>query len=125
MWGALKRHEVKTLLKSGHPKTEVACLTGVSLSSVNRIAQEAPVVHIDDAAERANRRIGRPSLAKGFQKLVAEILQAKADLPSLEVLRRVREGGYRGGNSALYALVASLRPKEGTCRWRIAMEADS
>jgi phosphoheptose isomerase len=30
----------------------------------------------------------------------------------MEVLRRVREAGYAGGKSALYGLVASLRPKE-------------
>ncbi len=41
-----------------------------------------------------------------------EILQEKADLASLEVLRRVREAGYPGGKSALYALVASWRPKQ-------------
>jgi hypothetical protein len=29
-----KRHEVDILLKAGHPKTEVACLSGVSLRSV-------------------------------------------------------------------------------------------
>jgi transposase len=114
MWGMLKRHEVETLLKAGHPKTEVARLTGVSLHSVKRMADEAPVAHIDDAVERVKRRIGRPSLVEGFQKLIVEILQAKADLPSLEVLRRVREAGYSGGKTALYALVASLRPKEPT-----------
>jgi len=64
MWGMLKRHEVETLLKAGHLKAEVARLTGVSLHSVSRMAQEGPVVFIDDAAERAKRRIGRPSLAK-------------------------------------------------------------
>src|SRR5205823_3135637 len=31
---------------------------------------------------------------------------------SVEVLRRVRQVGYAGGKSALYGLVASLRPKE-------------
>ena len=108
----LKRHEVEILLKVGHSKTEVASLTGVSLRSVNRMAEEAPVDHIDDAAERVKRRIGRPSLVEDFRKLVVEILQEKADLPSLEVLRRVREAGYPGGKSALYALVASLRPKQ-------------
>ena len=36
----LKRHEVEILLKAGHPKVEVARLTGVSLCSVKRIAQE-------------------------------------------------------------------------------------
>ena len=71
-----------------------------------------PVVHVDDAAERAKRRIGRPSQVENFRKLVVEILQEKADLPSVEVLRRVRQTGYAGGKSAFYGLVASLRPKE-------------
>jgi hypothetical protein len=47
----LKRHEVEILLKAGHSKAEVARLAGVSLRSVNRIAEEAPVVHVDDVAE--------------------------------------------------------------------------
>ncbi|MGC2331881.1 MAG: IS21 family transposase [Candidatus Acidiferrales bacterium] len=107
----LKRHEVEILLKAGHPQTEVARLAGVSLCSVKRIAEEAPVVHVDDAAEREKRRIGRPSKVNHFRKFLIEILEEKADLPSLEILRRVREAGYRGGKTALYALVASLRPK--------------
>ncbi len=108
----LKRHEIEVLLKAGHAKVEVAGLAGVSLSSVKRIAEEVPVAHVDDAAERAKRRIGRPSQIENFRKLVVEILAEKADLPSVEVLRRIREGGYVGGKSALYTLVASLRPKE-------------
>ncbi len=108
----LKRHEIEVLVKAGHAKIEVAGLAGVSLSSIKRIAEEASVVHVDDASERAQRRIGRPSLVENFRKLVVEILQEKADLPSVEVLRRVRQVGYAGGKSALYGLVASLRPKE-------------
>jgi transposase len=107
----LKRHEVEILLKAGHCKAEVARLTGVSLCSVKRIAQEGPVVHVDDAAERAQRQVGRPSRVANFRKLILEILQQKPDLASLEILRRVREAGYQGGKTALYALVASLRPK--------------
>ena len=38
--GMLKRHEVEVLRKAGHPKTEVAGLTGVSLRSVYRLAEE-------------------------------------------------------------------------------------
>ena len=108
----LKRHEIEVLVKAGHTKVEVAGLTGVSLSSVKRIAEEVPVVHVDDAAERAQRRIGRPSRVESFRKLVMETLEERADLPSVEVLRRVRQAGYAGGKSALYVLVASLRPKE-------------
>jgi transposase len=112
MLGMLKRHEIEVLLKAGHPKVQVARLAGVSLSSVKRIAEEDSVVQVDDVAERTKRRIGRPSGVENFRKRVLEILAEKADLPSVEVLRRVREGGYRGGKSALYDLVASLRPKE-------------
>ena len=108
----LKRHEIEVLLKAGHAKIEVAGLAGVSLSSIKRIAAEAPVVQVDDGAERAKRQIGRPSLVENFRKLVVEILQEKVDLPSVEILRRVRQAGYAGGKSALYGLVASLRPKE-------------
>ena len=60
----LKRHEVEILLKAGHPQTEVARLTGVSVRSVQRMAEEAPIEHVDDAAERSKRRIGRPSVVE-------------------------------------------------------------
>jgi hypothetical protein len=107
----LKRHEVEILLKAGHSKAEVARLRGVSLCSVKRIAQEGPVVHVDDAAERAQRQVGRPSRVVNFRKPILAILQQEPDLASLEILRWARETGYEGGKTALYALVASLRPK--------------
>ena len=107
----LKRHEVEILLKAGHPKTEIARLSGVSLRSVKRIAQESPVLHVDDVAERAKREIGRPSTVRNFRKQVVGMLQEEPDLATLEILRRVREAGYLGGKTALYGLVAALRPK--------------
>src|SRR2546425_6346623 len=106
MLGMLKRHEVEILLKAGHAQTEVARLAGVSLCSVKRIAEEAPVVHVDDAAEREKRRIGRPSKVDDFRKFIVALLEEKPGLPSLEILRRIREAGYPGGKTALYALVA-------------------
>jgi transposase len=111
MLGMLKRHEVEILLKAGHAKTEIARLSGVSLRSVQRIAEESPVLQVDDVAERAKREIGRPSTVQNFRKQVVGILQEEPDLATLEILRRVRESGYQGGKSALYGLVASLRPK--------------
>lgn len=107
----LKRHEVEILLKAGHRKSEVARLAGVSLGSVKRIAGEAAVVQVDDAEERERRRIGRPSKVEDFQKRIEEVLKQEPDLASLEILRRMRQAGYRGGKSALYGLVASLRPR--------------
>src|ERR1700757_4385364 len=83
MWGMLKRHEVEVLLKGGgHRK-----------------------------AEGNKRQIGRPSTVQNFRKQVVGILQQTPELPSLEILRRVREAGYQGGKTALYDLVASLRPR--------------
>src|SRR5262244_2494965 len=111
MLSMLKRHEVEILLKAGHAKAEVARLTGVSLRSVKRIAQEEAVVHVEDKAERNQRQIGRPSMVQNFRKQVVGILLESSDLPSLEILRRVREAGYQGGKTALYDLVASLRSK--------------
>jgi transposase len=108
----LKRHQIKVLLEAGHTQAEVARLAGVSVCSVRRVAVEPAVEHVDDGAERISRGIGRPSVVEGFRKGVEEILAQEADLPSLEILRRIRLQGYRGGKSALYALIASLRPKE-------------
>jgi transposase len=119
MLSMLKRHEVEILLKAGHRKTEVARLTGVSLCSVKRIAQEGPVMHVDDAAERAQRQVGRPSTVANFRKPILEILQNTPDRASLEILRRIREAGYEGGKTALYALVASLRPSRPN-RWFVS-----
>ena len=74
----LKRHEVEILLKA-HSKAEVARLVGVSLRSVNRIAEEAPVVHVDDAVGREKRRIGRPSIVEDFRKIIVKILRFFGD----------------------------------------------
>ena len=112
MFGLLKRHEVQILFKAGHKRTEIACLTGISPASVHRIAGEPPVDHFNNTAERRKRRIGRPDIVEGFRKIISNILEREAGLPSLEILRQVRKAGYRGGKTALYALVASLRPIE-------------
>ena len=45
------------------------------------------------------------------EKQAVGILLETPDLPSLEILRRVREAGYQRGKTALYDLFASLRPK--------------
>src|SRR5262249_58538563 len=107
MWGMLKRHEVEVLLKAGHRKTEVARMSGVSLRSVKRIAQEEAVVHVEDKAERNQRQIGRPSMGQNFRKKGVGILLERSDLPALEVLRRVGEAGDHGGQDARYQFGAS------------------
>ena len=52
---------------------------------------------------------GRPSTAAPYAPQVAQWLREDPDLPGVEILRRVRLAGYRGGKSALYELVSRLR----------------
>jgi transposase len=108
----LKRHQIKVLLEAGHTQADAARLSGVSVSSVRRVAAEPAVEHVDDHAERVGRGIGRPSTVEAFRKPVEKVLVVDPQLASLEILRRMRLAGYKGGKSALYSLIASLRPRE-------------
>ena len=44
-----------------------------------------------------------------YEPEVARWLREDPDLPGVELLRRVRLAGYRGGKSALYELVRRMR----------------
>jgi transposase len=108
----LKRHQVQVLLEAGHPQQEVADVANVSVRTVKRIAAETEVQQVDDRAERRLRAIGRPSKVEAYREFVAERLQEDPQLMSLEILRRAKLEGYEGGKSALYRLIAELRPRE-------------
>ena len=118
----LKRHEIQVLLDAGHTQAEVARLAKVSERSVRRIAGEPAVEHVDDERERAKRRIGRPSKVARCRPLVEELLeevdQDSAPLKSVEILRRARLDGYDGGKTALYELIAELRPRSTPVKMR-------
>lgn len=107
----MKRFEIQILRKAGHPQIEVAQLTGVSLDTVRRVEREVAVTVIDDATARGVRRIGRPSKVEPYRDFVRQLVETEPDLMSLELLRRARLKGYGGGKSALYELIASLRPE--------------
>jgi hypothetical protein len=106
----MKRHEIQVLLKAGLQQAEHARIAGALERKLRSIRDEVPVTEIDDGAERQQRRIGRPSKAEPFRKLVLELLAEDPDLMSLEILRRARLSGYTGGKTALYDLVAAVRP---------------
>jgi len=110
MIGMMKRFEVQVLLRAGHTQADVARRLGISERSVRTIAEEAPVEQIEDGPERERRRIGRPSKAEPFRNEVVAILKEEPDLLSLEILRRMRQRGYDGRKSAMYQLIASVRP---------------
>jgi transposase len=112
MINQLKRHEVQVLLKAGHTQKEAARIAKVSLRTVRRVAEEPPVEQVDDGKERLRRAIGRPSTTEPFRALVQRLLQEEPAMLSVEVLRRARLEGYAGGKSALFDLVANLRPEQ-------------
>jgi hypothetical protein len=105
----LKRHEIQVLRRAGHTWAEVAALSGVSIGTARRVAAEATVATIDNAAERVRRQIGRPSKADAYREVLVRALTDDATLRSVELLHRARQAGYTGGKSALYALAQSLR----------------
>jgi len=72
----LKRPEIQVLRRAGHPWMEVAALSGVSVRTARRVAEEAAVTTVDNAAERARRRAARPSTAEAYRDVIA---RARAD----------------------------------------------
>ncbi len=106
----LKRLQVQVLCQANLPHAEVSRLSGVSAREVRRIIAEPGVSHVDDMTERRRRRIGRPSKAEPFRSYVTGLLETEPDIMSLEILRRVKLDGYEGSKSALYAMIAGLRP---------------
>jgi len=108
----LKRHEIQVLRRAGHSLEEVARLAGVSQSSVQRVEAEPPVVSVDTVSERARRGVGRPSAVETFRPLLLAELAKQPGVLGVELLRRARASGYAGGKSALYELIAAIRPRE-------------
>ncbi len=108
----LKRHEIQVLRRAGHSLQEVGKLAGVSQSSVQRVEAEPPVSSFDSTAERARRCVGRPAKAEAFRALLVGELAKQPGVLGVELLRRARLAGYAGGKSALYELIAAIRPRE-------------
>jgi transposase len=112
MYEMLKRHEVQVLRRAGHSQAEVAKLTGVAERSIRRMEREPAAIETEPIAEqRKERRIGRPSKADGFRDFVVGKLKEFPEMLSVEVFRLAKLNGYAGKKTALYALIASVRPK--------------
>lgn len=109
MISLLLRHEIQVLLRAGHAEAEVAARVGVSVRTVRRVIAEGTVTHADDAIERRERKIGRPSKAALFAPKVSAWLTAEPNVSTQELLHRAMEAGYTGHKTAFYALVARLR----------------
>ena len=103
MYDQMKRHEVHVLRQAGFPLREVARRAEISLDTVERILRER------NGLPRAPRAVGRPMVASPFEAAVQHVLSERPDLPTMEILRRMREQGYSAGKDPLYRLVRQLR----------------
>ena len=103
MYDRMKRHEILVLRRAGLTLREVARKAGVGLRTVKRILQQG------DLDPPSRRPVGRPPIALTFEEEVRRILATDGELPTVEVLRRLRERGYSGGKNPVYQLVRRLR----------------
>jgi transposase len=112
MLDMLKRHEIQVLRRAGHTLKAVAKLTGVSQSSVQRVEAEPAVATLVGSDPTASRCIGRPSKVEAYRPFIGAEFAKQPDVRAVELLRRARLAGYRGGKSALYELIRAVRPHE-------------
>ena len=105
----IKRHEVQVLLREGLSARQVARKTGVSRRSVQRIAQEESVAELVASSPAGARGVGRPSGVVQYEEVIRGWLEERRELPTVEILHRLREAGYSGGKSAAYDLVRRIR----------------
>jgi hypothetical protein len=68
-------------------------------------------VEKEPTLEAVKRSVGRPSKAQPFRAFVVDLLLKQPNLRSLEIVERAKQAGYHGGKSALYSLIASVRPR--------------
>ncbi len=106
----LTRHTIHVLVAAGHTHVDVARFAGVDERTVRRVAREAPVTPLEAVVQP--HRVGRPSTAEPYRQLVTDVLGDSPILLSVEILRRARLAGYDGGKTALYDLIASVRPRD-------------
>jgi len=111
MCDAMKRHEVQVLRKAGFTLDEIAERSAISRRCVTDILNEPLVEELVRKALPSDGKVGRPSTALPFTSHIQELFKTEADLPTVEVLRRMRLQGYTGGKTALYQIVAALRPR--------------
>ena len=78
-------------------------------------AKAPPVDHVDDAAERRKRGIGRPSKTRSFADAIRDWLEKEPDLPTQELLRRALDAARRIASMARGS-GAARSSTYGSCR---------
>ena len=99
----------RSLRTSSSGKTQCALRTPSAEISV--YPNSVSLVYRGVDKDSAKRGVGRPSKAQPFRAFVVDLLLKEPNLRSLEIVARARAAGYDGGKSALYSLIASVRPR--------------
>jgi len=116
----MKRLEVQTLRGVGIHVEDVARHTGVSPRTVQRVANEGPIVDPGAVDDAASKRMGRPSKVATHESEIETWLAEDPKIPTNHILERLREAGYEGSKTAVYDLVRKLRkqaPQKGVARF--------
>ncbi len=116
MFDVMTRLKVHNMAEGGTAQADISTLTGVPVRSIQRIvAESAPTREEVIAGVQASRPpIGRPRKADDAMVERIRLLLAdprNANIAAMEVLRRARLWGFRGGRSQMAELVKQLRPK--------------
>ena len=112
----MTRLKVHNMAEGGTSQADISTLTGVPIRSIQRIvAEPEPTLEELRAGAQAGRpRLGRPRKAdEAMVERIRLLLNdpRNAHISAMEVHRRARTWGFRGGRSQMAALVKQLRPK--------------
>lgn len=110
MYDGMKRHQIQTLRCGSVSVSRTAALTGASERTVVRVSAEDEIEDAQEHDETARRRMGRPSKLAGHEEYVLAVLSAEPEIRSIAVVERLRQRGFEGGKSAVYAFVRQHRP---------------
>src|SRR5688500_4846356 len=98
MIGATTRHEIQILRAVAMAQAAAAAKINVSVRSVRRIQGEGAVSGADTSALVRPRDGGRPPVAAAWTGTITAWLREDRELPSGEIVRRLRdEHDYGGG----------------------------
>lgn len=104
VYDRMKRHQVEVLHQAGLSVRLIAKKAGLARNTVRRILRGGSVPTVPLRVP-----LGRPALASPFETSCERLLRDSPDLPTVEILRRLRAEGYLGGKDPVYRLVRRLR----------------
>jgi transposase len=99
----MKQHEILVLYQAGFSLRQVARKSKVSRNTVRRNLRQGT------SGSTRGTALGRPPAATAFESTVQQTLATENDLPTVEILRRLRDQGYSEGKDPVYRLVRRLR----------------